>query len=212
MMYALIVCNGSIIDYSYHRKFFDEADFIVCADGGALHLQKLGIKPDVLLGDFDSIEERYLEYYREQKVTILKYPTEKNMTDTELAVDTAIERGYKDIVIIGGTGTRLDHTLSNIFLLRQMLDRGVRGRIVNEYNEIFLIDDCTEVKAEEGYYLTLLPLTSKVEGITTKGLYYPLKGETIEMGSTRGVSNCFVSQEAQISITSGVLMVIKTRD
>ncbi|WP_235832543.1 thiamine diphosphokinase [Acetivibrio mesophilus] len=211
-MYALIVCNGSIIDYSYHRKFFDEADFIVCADGGALHLQKLGIKPDVLLGDFDSIEERYLEYYREQKVTILKYPTEKNMTDTELAVDTAIERGYKDIVIIGGTGTRLDHTLSNIFLLRQMLDRGVRGRIVNEYNEIFLIDDCTEVKAEEGYYLTLLPLTSKVEGITTKGLYYPLKGETIEMGSTRGVSNCFVSQEAQISITSGVLMVIKTRD
>ncbi|ODM25597.1 thiamine pyrophosphokinase [Clostridium sp. Bc-iso-3] len=211
-MYALIVCNGSIIDYSYHRKFFDEADFIVCADGGALHLQKLGIKPDVLLGDFDSIEEGYLEYYREQKVTILKYPTEKNMTDTELAVDTAIERGYKDIVIIGGTGTRLDHTLSNIFLLRQMLDRGVRGRIVNEYNEIFLIDDCTEVKAEEGYYLTLLPLTSKVEGITTKGLYYPLKGETIEMGSTRGVSNCFVSQEAQISITSGVLMVIKTRD
>lgn len=211
-MYALIVCNGSIIDYSYHRKFFDEADFIVCADGGALHLQKLGIKPDVLLGDFDSIEERYLEYYREQKVTILKYPKEKNMTDTELAVDTAIERGYKDIVIIGGTGTRLDHTLSNIFLLRQMLDRGVRGRIVNEYNEIFLIDDCTEVKAEEGYYLTLLPLTSKVEGITTKGLYYPLKGETIEMGSTRGVSNCFVSQEAQISITSGVLMVIKTRD
>ncbi|HOM02131.1 MAG TPA: thiamine diphosphokinase [Acetivibrio sp.] len=211
-MYALIVCNGSIIDYSYHRKFFDEADFIVCVDGGALHLKKLGIKPDVLLGDFDSIEDKQLEYYREQKVTILEFPTEKDMTDTELAVDTAIDRGYKDIVIIGGTGTRLDHTLSNIFLLKKMLDRGVKGRVVNEYNEIFLITDSVEVEAEEGCYLTLLPLTSKVEGITTKGLYYPLKGETIEMGSSRGVSNCFIAPTAQISITSGILMVVKTRE
>ncbi|WP_265444610.1 thiamine diphosphokinase [Acetivibrio straminisolvens] len=211
-MYALIVCNGSIIDYSYHKKFFEEADFIVCADGGALHLQRLGIKPDVLLGDFDSIEDKHLEYYKEQNVEIFKFPSEKDMTDTELAVDTVIDKGYKDIVIIGGTGTRLDHTLSNIFLLKQMLDRGVRGRIVNEYNEIFLISHSVEIEAEEGCYLTLLPLTSKVEGITTKGLYYPLKGETIEMGSTRGVSNCFVAKTAQISITSGILIAIKTRE
>lgn len=211
-MYALIVCNGSIIDYSYHRKFFDDADFIVCADGGALHLRKLGIRPDVLLGDFDSIKASHLEYYSEQKVKILKFPKEKDMTDAELAVNTAIDRGYSDIVIIGGTGTRLDHTLSNISLLKQMLDRGVRGRVVNEYNEIFLIDDSVEVEAEEGCYLTLLPVTSKVEGITTKGLCYPLREETIEMGSTRGVSNSFVAQTAQISISSGILMVIKSRE
>ncbi|GAE86853.1 thiamine diphosphokinase [Acetivibrio straminisolvens] len=120
-MYALIVCNGSIIDYSYHKKFFEEADFIVCADGGALHLQRLGIKPDVLLGDFDSIEDKHLEYYKEQNVEIFKFPSEKDMTDTELAVDTVIDKGYKDIVIIGGTGTRLDHTLSNIFCLSKCL-------------------------------------------------------------------------------------------
>jgi len=211
-MYALIVCNGSIIDYSFYRKFFDEADFIVCADGGALHLQRLGIKPDVLLGDFDSIESEHLEYYMKQNVEILKFPAEKDMTDTELAVNTAIDRGYKNIVIIGGTGTRLDHTLSNIFLLKLMLDRGVKGRIINEYNEMFLINDSTEIEAEDGCYLTLLPLTSKVEGITTEGLYYPLRGEAIEMGSTRGVSNCFVEKKARISITSGILIAIKTRE
>lgn len=211
-MFAVIVCNGSIIDYSYHKKFFEGADFIVCADGGASHLKKLGMEPHVLLGDFDSISRKHLEYYASLKVKILKFPKEKDMTDTELAVNVAVDRGYKDIVIIGGTGTRLDHTMSNIFLLKQMLDRGVRGRIINEYNEIYLTADSIEVKAEEGFNISLLPATERVEGITTRGLYYPLKGETLEMGSSKGVSNEFVADTAHISITSGLLMVIKSRD
>ncbi|NLP14444.1 MAG: thiamine diphosphokinase [Clostridium sp.] len=212
MMYAVVVSSGSIIDYSYYDKFFDKAGFIVCADGGAAHLKKMGFIPDVLVGDFDSIDTEHLQYYREKKVEIFKYPKEKNMTDTELAVDVAIDRGCRDIVIIGGTGTRLDHMLSNIFLLKKILDRGVIGRVVNEHNEIFLTADSVEVVAQEGYSLTLLPLTEKVEGITTKALYYPLRGETIEMGSSRGVSNKFVADKAQISITSGILAVIKSRD
>jgi|BioPla2DNA2_1021312.scaffolds.fasta_scaffold01405_21 thiamine pyrophosphokinase len=211
-MYAVVVSSGSIIDYSYYDKFFDKAGFIVCADGGAAHLKKMGFIPDVLVGDFDSIDTEHLQYYREKKVEIFKYPKEKNMTDTELAVDVAIDRGCRDIVIIGGTGTRLDHMLSNIFLLKKILDRGVIGRVVNEHNEIFLTADSVEVVAQEGYSLTLLPLTEKVEGITTKALYYPLRGETIEMGSSRGVSNKFVADKAQISITSGILAVIKSRD
>lgn len=212
IMYAVVVSSGSIIDYSYYDKFFDKAGFIVCADGGAAHLKKMGFIPDVLVGDFDSIDTEHLQYYREKKVEIFKYPKEKNMTDTELAVDVAIDRGCRDIVIIGGTGTRLDHMLSNIFLLKKILDRGVIGRVVNEHNEIFLTADSVEVVAQEGYSLTLLPLTEKVEGITTKALYYPLRGETIEMGSSRGVSNKFVADKAQISITSGILAVIKSRD
>ena len=212
IMYAVVVSSGSIIDYSYYDKFFDKAGFIVCADGGAAHLKKMGFIPDVLVGDFDSIDTEHLQYYREKKVEIFKYPKEKNMTDTELAEDVAIDRGCRDIVIIGGTGTRLDHMLSNIFLLKKILDRGVIGRVVNEHNEIFLTADSVEVVAQEGYSLTLLPLTEKVEGITTKALYYPLRGETIEMGSSRGVSNKFVADKAQISITSGILAVIKSRD
>ncbi|HPD01175.1 MAG TPA: thiamine diphosphokinase [Acetivibrio sp.] len=211
-MYAVVVSSGSIIDYSYYDKLFHEAGFIVCADGGAAHLKKMGIVPDVLVGDFDSIDAGHLQYYREKEVEIFKYPEEKNMTDTELAVNVAIDRGYRDIVIIGGTGGRLDHTLSNILLLKKMLDRGVTGKVVNEHNEIFLTAGSAEVMAKEEYNLTLLPVTERVEGITTKGLYYPLMGETIEMGSSRGVSNKFVAGKAQISITSGILAVIKSRD
>ena len=212
IMYAVVVSSGSIIDYSYYDKLFHEAGFIVCADGGAAHLKKMGIVPDVLVGDFDSIDAGHLQYYREKEVEIFKYPEEKNMTDTELAVNVAIDRGYRDIVIIGGTGGRLDHTLSNILLLKKMLDRGVTGKVVNEHNEIFLTAGSAEVMAKEEYNLTLLPVTERVEGITTKGLYYPLMGETIEMGSSRGVSNKFVAGKAQISITSGILAVIKSRD
>jgi thiamine pyrophosphokinase len=211
-MYAVVVSSGSIIDYLYYDKLFHEAGFIVCADGGAAHLKRMGIVPDVLVGDFDSIDTEHLQYYREKNVEVYKYPKEKNMTDTELAVKVAIDRGYKDIVIIGGTGGRLDHTLSNILLLKKMLDRGIMGKVVNEHNEIFLTAGSVEVIAQEEYNLTLLPVTERVEGITTKGLYYPLRGETIEMGSSRGVSNKFVAGKAQISITSGILAVIKSRD
>ncbi len=211
-MLAVVVSSGNIIDYSYYDRFFKEADFIICADGGAIHLKRMGIFPDVLAGDFDSIDNELFQYYAQKSVEIIKYPVEKDMTDTELAVEAVVERGYRDIVIIGGTGTRLDHTLSNIFLLKKMLDRGVKGRVVNEQNEIFLISDSVEIMAREGYNLTLLPVTEKVEGITTEGLYYPLRGETIEMGSSRGVSNQFVADKAQVSITSGILAVILSKD
>lgn len=211
-MLAVVVSSGNIIDYSHYDRFFKEADFIICADGGAVHLKRMGIFPDVLAGDFDSIDNELFQYYAQKSVEIIKYPVEKDMTDTELAVEAAVERGYRDIVIIGGTGTRLDHTLSNIFLLKKMLDRGVKGRVVNEQNEIFLISDSVEIMAREGYNLTLLPVTEKVEGITTEGLYYPLRGETIEMGSSRGVSNQFVADKAQVSITSGILAVILSKD
>jgi len=94
MMYALVVCNGSIIDYSFYRKFFDEADFIVCATV-ELYICRGWNKAGCSVGDFDSIESEHLEYYMKQNVEILKFPAEKDMTDTELAVNTAIDRGYK---------------------------------------------------------------------------------------------------------------------
>lgn len=211
-MVAIIVCSGSIIDYSYHEKYFNIAKSIICVDGGAKHLRNLELVPDVLIGDLDSIQKEDLEYLNSLNVRIIKYPSEKNMTDTEIAVDFAVESGYTEIIIIGGIGSRLDHSLANIFLLKQMLSRGIKGMIVNEHNEIMLVKDRIFVMREEGYKLTLLPLTNVVEGITTKGLYYELNCEDIEMGSSRGVSNEFLDETAEITIKKGLLMVIKSRD
>lgn len=211
-MTGVIVCNGSIEDYTYYNKYFNMADLIICADGGAAHLIRIGKKPDILLGDFDSISAGDFKFLKELGVEILKYPVEKDMTDTELAVNLALDKGCTYIVIIGGIGSRWDHSLSNIFLLKKLLDRGIAGIIVNERNEISVIKDKIILYKEENAKISLLPLTEVVEGVTTKGLYYPLNNATIEMGSTWGISNEFISEIAEVSIKSGLMLVIKARD
>ena len=211
-MSAIIICNGSIIDYSYYKKYFRNAPFIICADGGARHLKMLGVKPDILLGDFDSISNEDLDYYKSLGVELLKYPPEKDMTDTDIAVSTAVDLGYKDIIIIGGMGTRFDHSLANVFLLKGMLDIGIRGCVINEYNEIYLIDDKIKIDSEIGFKLSLIPISETVEGITSTGLYYQLNEDTIKMGESRGVSNEFAADTSEISIKSGLLLVIKSKD
>jgi len=211
-MTALIICNGSIGVYSYYNKFFADKPFIICVDGGASHARQLDVTPDILVGDFDSISGDDYSYFSSMGIEILRFPVEKNMTDTEIAVDYAINRGFRFITIIGGLGTRFDHSLSNVLILKKMLDNGVQGRIVNEYNEITLINDRIVIDKERGLKVTLLPFCERVEGVSTKGMYYPLDNATIEIGSTLGVSNEFASETAEVSVKSGLLLVIKSRD
>ncbi len=211
-MQAVIICGGSVTDYDRCRKILSQDAFIICADDGARHLRKINILPDLLLGDFDSIGAEDLAYYGEKGIEIIKYPVEKDKTDSEIAVDYALERGFKNLVILGATGSRLDHTLSNIFLLKKILDSGGTGCIINENNEIYLISDSIRLKKEERCNVTLLAITKKVTGVTTKGLYYQLQDAEIYMGSSFGVSNVFTDEYAEVSIKSGLLLVIKSRD
>jgi len=211
-MNTIIICNGSIKDYEYYSKYFDSCECVICADGGAHHARKFGIVPDLLIGDFDSIQTDDLQYFKDLGVEILEYPKEKDMTDTELAVDIAISKGYDEIVFIGALGARVDHSISNIFMLKSILDKGARGLIVDENNKITLIKRSVRMHKEGDCKLSLLPLSQKVEGVTTKGLRYPLVNETIHIGSSLGVSNEFVSDTAEVVITTGHLLVIMARD
>ncbi|MCX8129016.1 MAG: thiamine diphosphokinase [Clostridia bacterium] len=211
-MTAVIVCNGCIRDYSYYEKYFSEAEFVIGVDGGAMHLRKFGIQPDLMLGDFDSINEEDMGFFRGIGTEIMTFPAEKDMTDTELALNVAVDRGYKKILIIGGLGTRADHSLSNIFLLKHLHEKNIKGVIVDEHNEIVLIDGKIELRREKNVKVTLIPLSEKVEGVTTKGLYYPLDEATIEMGSTWGVSNEFADDIAEVTIKKGLMLIIKARD
>ncbi|MDQ2087160.1 thiamine diphosphokinase [Herbivorax sp. ANBcel31] len=212
IMTGIIVANGSIEDYSFYKKYFDGENLVIAADGGAFHLRRLGVEPDILLGDFDSISKEDYNFYNKSNIELLEYPKKKDATDTEIAISEAVKRGCNKIIIIGGVGSRFDHSISNVFLLKQMLDKGVIGIVVNEYNEIYLVRDRISVEAEKGYKLSLLPVTERVEGITTKGLYYELADDTIELGSSRGISNEFLSDNAEILIKNGTLMVIKSKD
>ncbi len=211
-MKALIACSGEIKDYSFCSRHIKDLDYIIGVDGGAHHLLRLGLKPDVLLGDFDSILESDLEYFKNENIEILKYPSEKDLTDSELAIETVLEKGCDTVIMIGCIGSRVDHSIANIQLLKKLLDNGVKGIIVNENNEITLIRDHLELKREDNTRVSLLSLTDKVTGITLKGFYYPLNDFTLELGSARGVSNEFAEDTAEITIKEGLLLVIKARD
>lgn len=211
-MKCIVICNGNSISEELLEEYRDKNTFLICADGGADKLRELKTVPDILIGDFDSISEETMNLYRKNGVEILNFPPEKDYTDSELAVETAVNRGFKEIVILGGIGSRMDHTFANIQLLKKIYDCGCKGIIADENNRIQLISDNISLENPGGYRVTLLPLTPSVEGITTKGLYYPLENFTMVQGSTRGVSNEFIGEKASVNITGGLLLVFLSRD
>ncbi len=209
---CVIVSGGQLKCLSRLKEQLKDAGLVIGADRGAGYLKELGVMPHVVLGDMDSISRDDLEYFKNLGVEILMYPAEKDMTDTELAVNYAVERGFKELVILGGAGKRLDHTLANILLLKRIADLGAEGRLVDENNEAALVKDRIGLSGGEMTKVTLLPLTERVEGVTTRGLRYQLNNATLEMGSTLGVSNELSDQGAEVSLTKGLLLVIKSRD
>ena len=211
-MNCVIFSGGKIDDYEYLKKYLDKADFIISADSGAYHCRMLGIKPDVMVGDFDSIDGCAFNALKDTGTEVIRYPAEKDMTDSELAVEIAVSKGCSRVILLGATGSRLDHSVSNIFLLKKLLDSNIEGIIANEKNEVRLIRDNITLKREDGVFVTLLPISGDAAGVTTRGLYYPLENAVLAVGSSRGVSNQFSEDEAYVEVKNGLLLVIISRD
>lgn len=211
-MNCVIIAGGEFKVSARIKKIIQRADMIVCADSGARHLRDLGILPHILMGDFDSIDPDDLAFFKKNKIKHIRFPERKDQTDSELCIDWAIENKAHDITLLGVTGTRLDHSLANIFLLKKIGEHHIKARIINPTNEIFLVRKELEIKGKPGDFLSILPLSQKVEGITLDGLEYPLKNADIELGSSLGISNRFVHTHARIQIQSGLLIVTKSKD
>jgi thiamine pyrophosphokinase len=211
-MKACIVSHGEIRDYEYIRSIVESCDLIVCADGGAEHVIKCGLLPDVVIGDLDSIEKNILEKLINSKCRVIQHPRDKDYTDTQLAINYAIEAGAIDIILLGCTGDRLDHSLANIFILFKLIEFDINVRIINEKNTVYIIKDEIKLKGSIGDLISLLPIGGDVGGIYTKGLKYKLEGKNIAMGDPLGISNVFISEDIEINIKSGYLLVIKAKD
>lgn len=210
-MKVAIVAHGQILDINYLKKnllFFDK---IVCADGGYDYVIQAGFSPDILIGDLDSINADMLKSIN-KNIKIIKYPTEKDYTDTQLSINYAIENGADEIVIFGAIGNRLDHTIANILLLIELLNKGVKASIKNENNEVYIINKSIELKGQKDDLVSLIPIGAQVTGIYTQGLKYALCGSNIPLGNPLGISNVFLNQKVSIEIESGYLMVIKSKD
>lgn len=207
----VIVTNGALNDKIVREIL--STDFVIGVDRAAHWLIFHGKIPNVAIGDFDSVTREELKGIQKNVSDVKQYPPEKDFTDTELAVDYALTQKPKEIVIYGGVGTRIDHTLANIGLLERCWNAGVSAAIVNETNEIRLYGRGRTIldKRGEYRYVSVLPISESVT-ISLIGLKYPLKRKTIKFGMTLGVSNEFASKQATITIHRGKALIIQSRD
>jgi len=211
-MKCVIIANGDLEYTMDILRVIKDARMIISADGGARHLRALNILPHVMIGDFDSIHPDDQIFFKKKQVKTLTFSSRKDHTDTELCLSWALENNATDITFLGVTGIRLDHTLANIFLLKKLAEQNISARIINKNNEIHIVTDFIEFKGGPKDFLSIIPITEKVTGITLKGLEYPLVDATFEMGSCLGVSNAFKETCASVSIKKGALIVIKSKD
>ncbi|MCI8980695.1 MAG: thiamine diphosphokinase [Clostridia bacterium] len=198
-MRALIIGNGDIKNYDNVMRKIGKTDLIICADGGYNHAKKMGITPDVLIGDLDSA----IGY--ENIKNRVEYPTRKDFTDGELAVMYAEEHGCDSVVMVGMTGDRLDHTFADIMLLNKCKN----GVVIDDNNEIYLLRDRLIINGKCGQTLSIIPVTADARGISTRGLEYPLDNETLYFSSTRGISNVMTADTCEITIKEGLALVVK---
>lgn len=211
-MKALIIAGGDLGDVEFIKKNIGIWDYAICVDSGARHLKALEIKPDLLIGDFDSISETKLNKLKAEGVPVLEYPEEKDWTDTQIAVDYLIERNFEEVYILAGLGDRMDHSYANIMLLYRMLKKGIKSKIVHSKNIIELADDEIIISCEFTKTISLLPFAGDVEIENTWGLYYPLNNLKLYMDNPLGISNILLDKKATIKISKGCLMVVLARD
>lgn len=208
---SIIISNGSF-NINTLKKVKKSTDIIICADGGANHIYGSDILPDMIVGDLDSLTPDALEYYKKSNILFHKFSSKKDNTDTELAINFAVDEGVRELILLGSTGTRLDHTLANIMLLEKLFKRNINARIIDEHNEIYVIDSSIEVRNEKDTFVSFIPLFEECRGVTMKGFKYPTDNLNFELGSTMGISNEVESDKGIIEISSGIALVIKSRD
>ncbi len=188
-------------------------DIIIAVDKGLESVKKLKIKPDYVIGDFDSVDKKILKWFDNKKIKIIKLNPEKDFTDTHSAIEHAINIGATEIVIIGATGTRIDHVMGNINILKLALDKNINAKIVDENNEIQLINKTTEIIKNDCFkYISFIPLTTNVTGVTLSGFKYEIEKQTLSIGNSLGVSNEQTKQTAKIDLENGILIMIKSKD
>jgi len=187
---------------------------IIAVDRGLTAADAINLPLDFIVGDFDSVSKSLLEKYQEASTCILSFPPEKDKTDTQIAIELAIEKGATSIDLVGATGSRMDHMLANIHMLMIPLQKDINAYIIDQNNRIYLKKRSFTLKKcnQYGDYVSLLPFSEQIHGLTLKGFKYPLNYITLEVGSSLGISNEIVEDLAFIEFTDGILVVIEARD
>lgn len=214
-----LILTGGRLDLTFAGSFLqrETIDCVVSVDGGLTYTEQLGLIPNAIVGDFDTIEPSTLERYRKMSGILWDvHKPEKDETDTELAINTAIKLGCTKLFLLGATGGRLDHEWSNLHLLKMCLDLGVEACLMDKQNKVYLLSqEKTFYRALlHGTYVSFLPMTEQVHGITLTGFKYPLFKKNICIGAEAGlcISNELAEEEAKITFNDGILICVESKD
>ena len=190
----VLIITGGHVNQQFLIEFINKNPHCtkICVDGGLRFAYENQLTIDYVVGDFDTIDEQIIRYYKEETdVPIREFNPVKDSTDTDIALELAISLSPEEIVIIGGMGSRMDHTLGNIQILKKALEAGVRTYLQDEHNRISMLGSGTTIKRANQYgkYISFIPFTEKIENLTLKGFKYPLEACTMVCGESLGISN-----------------------
>ena len=206
MRRCVIVGGAGILDYRYLRTQLRGDDFFILCDSGLRHMTALGIRPDLIVGDFDSHQNPHMD------VETIVLPCEKDDTDTMYAVKEALRRGYEDFLLIGVIGARLDHTLANVSILLYLDGLGKRACILDDYSRMEIVSREPAFIEDSYAFFSLLNISGVARGVTIENAKYPLQNGEITCEYQYAVSNeVLPGQTAMVSVREGRLLLIKDR-
>jgi thiamine pyrophosphokinase len=211
-MSAIIIGSGSNLDKDVFKLDNYNVEYIICADGGLEKAENLELIPDIIIGDLDSVSEVVLKKYLDMDIALIKYPAEKDFTDMELAIEHAIEKGFSDIILIGATGSRLDHTTANIMLMEKYYIKGIHIKIIDNNNYIQIITGNMEIINKKNYFVSIIPVTDLIKVESLQGFKYSLKNVEVKRGSTLCVSNQIITEKGSITLCKGIALVFISKD
>ena len=201
---CIIVGGADISGYEYIKSQIRDDDFFIYCDGGLKHMDKLGRKPGLIVGDFDSHEDPHMD------VETITLPCEKDDTDTYFAVKEAIKRGYEEFLLIGVVGNRFDHTMGNISILLYLDYCGKNGVIIDDYSEMQIVSDKLVYIDDSYSYFSLLNISGTAKGIEITDAKYPLENGEITPEYQYGISNeVLPGKAAGVSVKEGRLLLVK---
>ena len=207
---AIIFANGLLGNSEAARQSIRPDDILIAADGGARHCRRLGMTPHFIVGDFDSLEPAELQVFQDAGVIVIRHPARKDFTDLELALRHARALGADEIIVLGGLGARWDQTLANLLLPAAEAFAAAHIRLLDGAQEVFLLraGESAVITGSPGDTVSLIPIGGDAQGVTTGGLEYPLVGETLVFGATRGVSNVLLEESATVHLQGGLLLCV----
>lgn len=215
MTYTVAIVGGSPKAYIPDLASFHQENITwIGADQGAEVLLEHGITPDVAIGDFDSVTEESKRRIKKETKYFEEHPNEKDETDLELAIRAALREEPLHILLFGVTGGRMDHTLANVQILYPLVKKGIQATVIDKQNQVSLVEAGKhKLKTNLAYpYVSFLPVTFDVTGITLEGFYYPLHEADLPYGSTLCISNQLIEDVGTFSFRSGILLVIRSKD